>query len=510
MERARKNGIRYTLSADPAPSREICQDMKRRARPLLKTLATGGTALLLAGCAGVVQGHAVSPLYDPFRVAGLPAEDGPSGVKDGAPDPEGDVKDTDNGDLDKLALLSVNDVADYWQQNYGESLDGTFTPIENLLSYDSDDPSSPTVCGQDLYQEPNAFFCPSKDLMAWDRGVLVPIGQQFFGDVSIAALLGHEYGHAVQHMADIVDDSTPTIVSEQQADCFAGGYIRWVAEGQSPRFTLSTGDGLNHVLAAAITLRDPIIEPGEGAMLEEGHGTALDRVSAFQMGFAGSPADCAKIDLDEIQQRRGDLPMQLPRDDGGEVQSGDLTLDEGTLSTLMEVLGEIFKPGEAPTLSMNAEDCDDAKPSPPASYCPSTNTISVDLSAMQELGAAASERNKVLIQGDNTALSVLTSRYALAVQHEKGDPLDTAAAALRTACLTGFAQAAMSTPIELPSGGNLTLTAGDLDEAVAGLLTNGLAASNANGDTVPAGFTRIVAFRSGLAGDQDLCYQRFK
>ena len=318
--------------------------MKRRARPLLKTLATGGTALLLAGCAGVVQGHAVSPLYDPFRVAGLPAEDGPSGVKDGAPDPEGDVKDTDNGDLDKLALLSVNDVADYWQQNYGESLDGTFTPIENLLSYDSDDPSSPTVCGQDLYQEPNAFFCPSKDLMAWDRGVLVPIGQQFFGDVSIAALLGHEYGHAVQHMADIVDDSTPTIVSEQQADCFAGGYIRWVAEGQSPRFTLSTGDGLNHVLAAAITLRDPIIEPGEGAMLEEGHGTALDRVSAFQMGFAGSPADCAKIDLDEIQQRRGDLPMQLPRDDSGEVQSGDITLDEGTLSTLMEVLGEIFKP----------------------------------------------------------------------------------------------------------------------------------------------------------------------
>jgi len=202
--------------------------------------------------------------------------------------------------------------------------------------------------------------------------------------------------------------------------------------------------------------------------------------------------------------------MQLPRDDSGEVQSGDITLDEGTLSTLMEVLGEIFKPGEAPTLSMNAEDCDDAKPSPPASYCPSTNTISVDLSAMQELGAAASERNKVLIQGDNTALSVLTSRYALAVQHEKGDPLDTAAAALRTACLTGFAQAAMSTPIELPSGGNLTLTAGDLDEAVAGLLTNGLAASNANGDTVPAGFTRIVAFRSGLAGDQDLCYQRFK
>ena len=126
-----------------------------------------------------------------------------------------------------------------------------------------------------------------------------------------------------------------------------------------------------------------------------------------------------------------------------------------------------------------------AQPSPPASYCPATNTISVDLSAMQELGEVASERNKVLVQGDNTALSVLASRYALAVQHEKGETLDTANAALRTACLTGVSQAAMASPIELPSGGNLTLTAGDLDEAVAGLLTNGLAASNGQGGGLP-------------------------
>ena len=479
-------------------------------RLLTTTLAAGCTALLIAGCGGVTQGQAVSPLYDPFRVAGLPAEDGPSGIKDGAPDPVGDVEDTDDGDIDKLALLSVNDVAEYWEQHYADNLDGSFTPIDNLLSYDSEDPSSPTVCGTDLYDEPNAFFCPSKDLMAWDRGVLVPIGQEFFGDVSIAALLGHEYGHAVQHMAGLVDDDTTTIVSEQQADCFAGGYIRWIAEDESPRFTMSTGDGLNHVLAAAITLRDPILGPDDSEMVEAGHGTALDRVSAFQMGFSGGPADCAKIDLDEIEERRGDLPLELPLDDSGEVQSGDITLDENTLTLQMEVLGEIFKPDEAPTLSLDAGDCDDAQPSPPASYCPSTNTISVDLSAMQELGEVASERNKVLIQGDNTALSVLTSRYALAVQHEKGEPLDTATAALRTACLTGIAQAAMASPIELPSGGSLVLTAGDLDEAVAGLLTNGLAASNVNGETVPAGFTRIVAYRSGLGGDQDLCYERFK
>jgi predicted metalloprotease len=489
--------------------------MKQRATALKRSLGVACATLLLggliAGCGGVTRGHAVSPLYDPFRAGGLPAADGPSGVRDNPPAPVGDVKGTDNGPVDKLALLAVNDVAEYWSKNYPASFHGKFSPIEKLLSWDSDDPSSPTVCGTETYQEPNAFFCPSKDIMAWDRGVLVPIGKQFFGDVSIGALLGHEYGHAIQNMAGLIDDNTPTVVAEQQADCFAGSYTRWVAEGQSPRFQLSTGDGLNHVLAAAITLRDPIIKPSSTDLLEQGHGTALDRVSAFQMGFAGSPGDCATIDMDEIEQRRGDLPMEMSLDqNSGDVQSGEVTLDESTLTDLMEVLGQIFQLTEAPTLKLGTEDCSDAKASPPASYCPSTNTISVDLSALQDLGQAATERNKVLIQGDNTALSVLTSRYALAVQHEKGDGLDSPAAALRTACLTGFAQAAMSKQIDVPSGRGLTLTAGDLDEAVAGLLTNGLVASNVNGETVPAGFTRIVAFRSGLGGNQDLCYERFK
>ena len=97
------------------------------------------------------------------------------------------------------------------------------------------------------------------------------------------------------------------------------------------------------------------------------------------------------------------------------------------------------------------------------------------------------------------------SRYTLAVQRERGDPLDTPVAALRTACLTGVGQRAMAEP-----GGDLVLTAGDLDEAVAGLLTNGLVASDVNGVKVPAGFTRITAFRAGVQTDMANCFDRFK
>jgi predicted metalloprotease len=467
-------------------------------------LAAACAAVLLAACGSTTQGRAVSPLYDPFRAGGLPAQDGPSGIRAGAPAPAGEVHDGDGGDADKLATLGVDDVAEFWEQNYSQSFDGTFTAVDDLVSYNSKSPSSPEICGGETYDNPNALFCPPDHLIAWDRGVLVPLGQQFFGDTSIAALLAHEYGHAVQDMAKIVDADTTTLVSEQQADCLAGTYIRWVAEGKSPRFQLSTGDGLNHVLAGVLTLRDPTYVADDAPFLEQGHGTAIDRISAFQLGFTSGAGECAKIDADEIAQRRGDLPLTLPDENTG--ASGDVEVTKDVVTSLVDVLGQVFQPAEPPTLSFDAPECPDAKPSPPASYCPDDNTIFVDVAALAEMGTPADREDYTLLQGDNTALSVVTSRYALAVQHERGEPLDDAAAALRTACLTGVAQRAMSED----KGLALTLTAGDLDEAVAGLLTNGLVASNVNGETVPAGFTRIVAFRSGLEGDRDLCSARFQ
>ncbi len=185
--------------------------------------AIGIVALVIAGCSSsTTQGLAVSPLYDAFRAGGLPAEDGPSGIKGNAPAPEGDVSNTDDGDIDRLSLLAINDIVEFWEKNYSESLEGKFTPIDKLVSYDSDDPSSPKVCGRPTYQLQNAFYCYGRDTMAWDRGELVPAGKKYFGEPAVAALFAHEYGHAIQNMAGLRDDDTPSIVKEQQADCFAG------------------------------------------------------------------------------------------------------------------------------------------------------------------------------------------------------------------------------------------------------------------------------------------------
>jgi hypothetical protein len=126
--------------------------------------------------------------------------------------------------------------------------------------------------------------------------------------------------------------------------------------------------------------------------------------------------------------------------------------------------------------------------------------------ALEAAGATKTEEeDEVLVQGDNSALSIVTSRYALALQKERGVKIDTPVAALRTACLTGVAQGQMTDE----DGADFVLSPGDTDEAVAGLLSNGLAASDVNGIPAPAGFTRILAYRLGLSSAIDECFERF-
>lgn len=67
--------------------------MSRRVRAAIVTTCA---ALVLAGCQTTIAGRALSPLYNPFEVGGLPARDGPSGIRENAPQPTGTVHATDN------------------------------------------------------------------------------------------------------------------------------------------------------------------------------------------------------------------------------------------------------------------------------------------------------------------------------------------------------------------------------------------------------------------------------
>lgn len=472
----------------------------------MRAVAVGvGSLLIATGCSTTLQGNAVSVFNDPFSVAGMPATDGPTGLRPGAEGPSRDVEGGDGGEIDNLAASAVSDVEQYWETAYPETFDGGFTPVKELISWDANDFGG-TFCDEDTYGLVNAAYCYGDKTIGWDRGELLPGLRRAHGDIGVAMVLAHEYGHAVSRAAGLSNDNTPTLVAEQQADCLGGAYMRWVAEDNSPRFSLSTGDGLNNVLAGVISFRDPLLQEGDPDAGFDEHGSAFERISAFQFGFTDGPAACAGIDMREIGQRRGDLPVLLPED-----QTGELEISEESVRSIVDAMGILFTPKDPPALSFEAEaadSCADARPSPPASYCPATNTIVVDLPALQQLGAQ--DDNGGLATGDNVAYSVLVSRYMQAIQHARGGvPLDNAEAALRTACLTGVATVKMSKQVTTPDGQTIALTAGDVDEAVSGMLTNGLAASDVNGESVPSGFSRIDAFRVGVLGDADRCFKRF-
>jgi predicted metalloprotease len=466
------------------------------------------SALLAAACSTTLQGNPVSVFADPFHVAGMPSTDGPTGLRPDAADPSRDVNGTDGSDIDRLAASSVSDVEEFWETAYAENFDGDFAPAADLISWDSTGYDGAEFCGTETIGLVNAAFCYPEKTIGWDRGELLPSLQKANGDMGVAIVLAHEYGHSVARQAGLNRKGTPTLVSEQQADCLAGAYMRWVAEGNSSRFTLNTSDGLNNVLAAVIAFRDPVLSEGDEEVGLDEHGSAFERVSAFQFGFTDGPSSCAGIDPQEIDQRRGDLPVLLPED-----QTGDLEITEASVRQIVDALGIVFTPKNPPQLSFDAAaaaDCPDARPSQGVAFCPATNTITVDLPELQVLGTPSEQGpSGGLATGDNSAYSVLMSRYVQAIQHERGSTLNTAAAALRTACLTGVATAKLSKEITTPDGNTIALTAGDVDEAVSGILTNGLVASDVNGDSVPSGFSRIDAFRVGVLGEQDRCFKRF-
>lgn len=451
--------------------------------------------------------------YDPERVGGLEVNAGPNGRRPAGPPPSGTVDNTDGGAIDRLALLAINDIETFWKEQYPKTFGGPLRPVTVLLSVDPSDPLSPRVCGASPEQiAGNAAYCGNSNSISWDRSAetgMLSVGSKYFGEMAVVGILAHEYGHAIQQRAELpeIDD---TLVAEQQADCFAGVYLRWVAEGHSPRFTLSTGDspyGLNYLLAGILALRDPLSTPGNFALIPNPHGSGLDRVGALQVGFEQGSDSCAQIDAAEVSKRRGDLPRALFN---ALSENSDISVDVRTLSSLTEVLQQIFHPSQPPSMTTGSATCSGGPPTKFAAYCASSNTVTVDLPGLQQIATPADEQNQeVLLQGDNTAFSLVTSRYVLALQRDRGLELNSPAAAMRTACLTGVAQREMAQPINVNSGQGLTLGAGDLDEAIAGLLTNGVVASDVNGATLPSGFTRVSAFRSGLLSDADDCYRRF-
>jgi predicted metalloprotease len=517
------------------------------------------TLLLLGGCVRTVEGVAVAQIWSPDRVAGLPITDGDSGLRAGVPDARVSVAGSGGGGIDRLAGNAVDDVQAFWAEEFPKAFGKKYRPVESLISYDSGGPGT-QVCGADSAGLVNAFYCGGDDSIAWDRGQLLPSLAADFGEISVVTVLAHELGHAVQ--SRLGAGGASSIVKEQQADCYTGSYLRQVAEGDSPRFQVSTGAGLNQVLSTMFFIRD-----GSGITVDDpsAHGNAFDRVSAFQLGFGDGAGRCARIDDAEVRRRvtqesrasrlnragqesRAGQEDQLSQaDQQGQPTQQDQAHRQGQtgqqahtnqqgqtgeqgLASQQDQAGRRSQTGQGSRFAQQRapDDADNLDIGDPGALAALEATLRATFNpARPELTGRSGcgdgpavycpRRGTVELDlpslrligapprpggggglGDFAAFAEVASRYSLAYQHGAGLPLEGLGTAQRTACLTGVWAAA----IVAGRGRELQLSPGDLDEAVAELLAaDSRIAADVRGTVVPSGFARISAFRDGFSGD---------
>ena len=171
---------------------------------------------------------------------------------------------------------------EYWAQALPATFGVEFTPPSRYVYYRPEEAPGPR-CGTEQAPAKNAFYCPAGDFIAWDEsGLVIPYYVQQ-GDFAAAFVLAHEFGHAMQ--ARLPQRERLTVLSELQADCFAGAWARHVSE----QGYLEAGD-LDEATFAVLGARDV---PGTPFTDPRAHGTGFERTRAFSDGYGDGPGACA-------------------------------------------------------------------------------------------------------------------------------------------------------------------------------------------------------------------------
>jgi len=408
------------------------------------------------------------------------------------------VQSPSTAQVDKTVRSAIEDIERYWRATFPGLAGGRpFVPVKGgYFPYTRSNP--PPACGQEpgTYQ-PNAFYCPAGDFIAWDEEVLVPRLYSLYGPFLVAVVMAHEYGHAIQNRLHL--QGLPTIVLEQQADCFAGSWAHDVAAGHSDAFRGLGPDQLDGTVAGMLSVRD---QPGSSAQSPQAHGNAFDRIRAFQEGYEQGPRRCAAY-------RPGTIPItEIPFSDPTDYSTGGnlpyaeaVRLLSGDLqaywtSTFPRLGGGAWKPLRVvPYDPAPRPTCPGNTPSPQeasgaAYYCPAGSFVAFDAGGLgKQLYAQI---------GDNAVGILLANLFARAVLDRLHRPTTGKPAQLEIDCLSG---AWTNSLLERGPQAQLRLSPGDLDEAVTTLLVFGRAGDN-NG---ASSFERIDAYRKAVIGGISAC-----
>ena len=345
-----------------------------------------------------------------------------------------------------------------------------------------------------------ALYCPVDEFVIYDDGPDGLLGSLAAenGGISIGVVLAHEFGHFIQDRVGVLDRNLPTVVTEQHADCLAGAWLGRASAGRSPNLTIGS-DAIRAGLIALVQVRDPA---GVDTLSPGGHGTAFDRVGAFQLGIDGGADRCAGI-IDDP------LPLMpnayLSMDDylrGGDAPYDCTTVDDPTCTDSWQFLGEDLN--EFWSLSLGASIEMEAWPvdsiagvcadlrivDGPIARCPTSNLVVFDAQNVFDLYVEF---------GDFTLGYLLGLAWADLVLEREGSSVQSEPALAD--CLVG----AWVDDITLgsrrsPNRESTVVTSpGDPDEAITMLIH---LADDTSSTTL---FDRVAAFRTGVLNGLERC-----
>ena len=444
-------------------------------------------------------------------------------------------------DHDEFVAVAFTDVERWWAEEFPAVYGTAFEPLAGGIYAGYPERtvpipgcSAPETAYEDLKLYV-AFYCNIGDFMAYDDGadpdpftgsLLTPLADQF-GPAVVGVVLAHEYGHAIQERIGALDRPLATIVTEQQADCFAGAWTGQAYRGESPLLRLGDAD-VRAGLLAMLEVRDPV---GTNQFIPGGHGSAFDRVGAFQVGFIEGPARCAELLDDQLPL----MPNQFRPFTDDAVLGGNAPYDCDLVDP--SLVSEAFLANCRDAPEFLAEDVNnfwevvfdgdwlpftvEAVPALTPDVCADGNVLTGLVVVCPTERTVVYDEPQALELYDEFGDFTLGYIYGIAAADLAQRSLETELSgeprALLNDCFTGAwvrditpdAEGRTPRNTDLDGDGEVESTVlsspGDLDEAIR--MTIVIGDLGANVDVVGSAFEKIDAFRTGVLGGLESCSQ---
>ncbi|MGA1162152.1 MAG: neutral zinc metallopeptidase [Ilumatobacteraceae bacterium] len=412
---------------------------------------------------------------------------------------------SDATDYTEFLDAAITDIEDFWSSEYPLLYGDDYPPLLGGVHGHRQDRRTelPTGCsfnGDYADVEENAFYCDEGDFIVFDDEILFPSFADEFGVVVVGVIMAHEWGHVIQSPLrnDILDSRINTTL-ELQADCFAGAWTARVRrDGVGGRSV--TDRDITASLLGLVQLGD---RPGDRADDPAAHGSAFDRVSAFQEGFLGGVGPCADYENEApvplqfgftVEELSRPNPSDFPFDaEMFELLTGDLDL----------YWSAVLPSWSTPTVSIDGDPpCGDRRPATlGVEICVSPLTIVVDPDLMLDVYSST--------PGDFAVGYLLAVGYGELVQVALDLELDGEIGHLLNDCLAGAWSGDIlplnDEPVVPPSEDNprISLSPGDLDEAIRTIISIGDVSADI--DEYGSPFEKVDAFRQGVFNGVAAC-----